>query len=70
MTQDDSRTTSTDAPYRHRMSPEERAQPEWMQRCNPKMWSQSERDLLAKALRLFRAQGLISGGILADISAR
>jgi len=54
MTQDLSEKALTARRLRRRLSPEEEAQPDWIKRCNPKTWSQSERDSQAALLRRFR----------------
>ena len=43
-----------DAPCLHRLSPEELQQPALMLHSDPRTWTQSQRDSLARDLRLFR----------------
>ncbi|MBB4314605.1 hypothetical protein HNR56_003503 [Roseospira marina] len=54
MTQDLSEKALAARRLRRRLSPEEDANPDWIKRCNPKTWSQSERDSLAALWKRFR----------------
>ncbi|MBB4314607.1 hypothetical protein HNR56_003501 [Roseospira marina] len=55
MTQDLSEKALAARRLRRCLSPEEDAQPDYIKRCNPKTWSQSQRDSQAALLRRSRA---------------
>ncbi len=60
MPQDDCLKISMAVRSRRRLSPEEEAQPERMKACNPKTWSQEQRDSQAafwKRCRAAKSQG-------------